>query len=153
MITITKKFINYPAAHRLPFHDGLCHYLHGHDWSFDLTFTSEKVDDNGFILDFGKMQFIKDWLEANFNHTALISVQDPEVELFKTLGGKGVLRPVLLRFPSCEGIARHVFDGVTALLRVHTSDRVRLVRAVVWEDSKNSATVDAEVLNFGIVHD
>jgi len=39
MITCTKKFGEYPFAHRQPLHDGMCKLVHGHNWTFEVEFV------------------------------------------------------------------------------------------------------------------
>ncbi|MEO5362106.1 MAG: 6-carboxytetrahydropterin synthase [Magnetococcus sp. DMHC-8] len=53
------RIFTFEAAHRLPYHDGKCHRLHGHSYRLELTFTGPVQpprSDNpqsGFVADFG----------------------------------------------------------------------------------------------------
>lgn len=55
MYTITSGvFIHF--GHHVRGHDGPCISLHGHTWKFEVSVAAEKLDDQGFIIDFDKLQ-------------------------------------------------------------------------------------------------
>ena len=142
MVTITKSWRDFPAAHRQPKHDGHCRLIHGHNWGFDITIGSDTLDENGFVVDVGKLGMAKKKLEELFDHTLLINEDDPLLEYFKSMHNQGwcELRVV----PNCgmEGLARLVAQEVQIILdRVITDGRLVGVDEVIcWEDSKNRAT-------------
>lgn len=144
MITITKRYKDFPAAHRQHNHDGHCAQVHGHNWSFELTFTSEKLDENGFVIDFGKLKFIKEWLTEMFDHTLLINEDDPEIPFFmgnNNGNGRQLWDVRVIPNGSAEDLAKLVFDETFDLLEQHGhADRVQLVSVTVYEDEKNCAT-------------
>lgn len=137
--SITKNFPCYPAGHRQHRHDGHCRFIHGHDWSFDITFAGTK-DSMGFIIDFGKMDYIKDYLKNNFDHTLLVEASDPEIAAFRELDNN-IADVRIVEAASCEGLAEKVFAEVGQMVRFRTGGRVRVSAVTVWEDNKNSATV------------
>ncbi len=51
-ITVKKSF---SAAHRLIGHGGLCENLHGHNWVAQVSFTAEKLDKQGMVIDFARV--------------------------------------------------------------------------------------------------
>ena len=63
MITCSKSYRDIPLSHRQPFHQGRCSRLHGHSWSITLTFGANNLDDNGFVIDFGDLHFLEDWID------------------------------------------------------------------------------------------
>src|SRR4051812_26092027 len=63
MLTCRKTYTDIPWAHRQHRHDGHCAYLHGHNWSITITFGCREPDENGFVLDFGKLKFLKHWID------------------------------------------------------------------------------------------
>ena len=148
MYTITKKYKDFPAAHRQHNHDGHCAYVHGHNWSFELTFASDHLDENGFVMDFGKMKFIKEWLTEMFDHTLLINENDPEIDHFlnhDVHGGKGKQLWDVRVIPngSAEDLAGLVFDEVSILMEERRQDNrplPELISVTVYEDDKNCAT-------------
>ena len=44
---------HFDAAHFLPWHEGKCKNLHGHRWEVEVVIQSEKLDENGLVMDFG----------------------------------------------------------------------------------------------------
>jgi 6-pyruvoyltetrahydropterin/6-carboxytetrahydropterin synthase len=149
LITCTKRFDNFPFAHRQHNHDGHCAYIHGHNWSFEFEFAATRLDANGFVVDFGKLGWLKDILNHNFDHTLLLNADDPCLhQLCDLLTGRslqvGLEQLADIRVVpngGAEGLALYVHELVTPLLLKHTQDRVHIARVTVFEDNRNSATV------------
>jgi 6-pyruvoyltetrahydropterin/6-carboxytetrahydropterin synthase len=59
MLTCKKTYFDVPFAHRQHLHDGHCSFVHGHNWDISITFACDKTDENGFVVDFGKLKFLK----------------------------------------------------------------------------------------------
>jgi len=70
MITITKQF-EFAAAHKLPYHKGLCKNLHGHSYKLEITVgkkirdllienspTAEDLPSKGMVMDFSDLKKI-----------------------------------------------------------------------------------------------
>lgn len=150
MFTVTKNYRDLPAAHRQSKHDGHCRFIHGHNWGFDITFACDALDDNGFVVDVGKLQDVKKFLEEKFDHTLLLNLDDPEVgsiQGFVTHSGPLCALANVVLVPNCgmEGLAKLVFMTVTQLIDRGAFDEafernLRVVEVVCWEDSKNRAT-------------
>ena len=149
MITsCTKRFDNFPFAHRQPLHVGHCRLIHGHNWSFEFEFIANRLDDNGFVIDFGDLGWIKHWLNQQFDHTLVLNLNDPELERLRDfLLGMAYREPVMLArivtVPNCgaEGLAAYVLDFVNAVITERTKKRVYVSRVTVFEDDRNSATI------------
>lgn len=135
MYKITKLFRGYPFAHRQHTHDGHCRLIHGHNWDFEICLSSNKLDENGFVYDFGKFKWLKEWLEVNFDHTCVISEDDPELEMFLKLDKVGFMDLKIIPSCSAEGLAKYVYKTVRADVPSHIN--VEWVR--VYEDHKNVA--------------
>jgi 6-pyruvoyltetrahydropterin/6-carboxytetrahydropterin synthase len=142
MQTITKSYRDLPAAHRQPNHDGHCRLIHGHNWGFDITIACDILDENGFVLDVGKMKSVKARLEELFDHTLLINYDDPLIEQFKAMDRTGLVALVLV--PNCgmEGLAKFVCMDIQKVLEnTFGQERGLQVTSVVcFEDAKNVAT-------------
>ena len=138
--TCSKIFKDYPFAHRQPTHDGHCAFIHGHNWDFEITFAAEKLDGNGFVIDFGKLDFLKDWLKEKFDHTCVIPSTDPKLETMLQLHRDKLIDLRVLTSAGCEGLAGIVLEMVNDLVQKHTEGRVNVVEVTLWEDSKNYAT-------------
>lgn len=145
MITCKKTYTDIPFAHRQHHHDGHCAFIHGHNWSFTLTFGCHQTDENGFVVDFGKLKFIKQWIEQNLDHACLFNESDPLREKIVS-ACPGVWKAVVVPNCSCEGLAHYLYGTFDELVRKHTANRAFLVSVEVVEDSKNSATYVASSL-------
>ncbi len=156
MITITKRFENFPFAHRQPNHEGHCRLIHGHNWAFEFTFarlngekfwcaSAEelcKENPNGFIIDFGDLKWLKEWLCVAFDHSLVLNTEDVWYATLPVEFRKAFPATVLL-VPNCgaEGLADFVANKVKVMLNARHPN-VRLLKVTVFEDSKNSATYE-----------
>lgn len=151
MFTVTKTYRDLPAAHRQPNHKGHCRLIHGHNWSFDITFGCDKLDANGFVVDVGELGAVHNFLKSRFDHTLLLNQDDPFLEhLQKSLSSQGEAQPGLTTVsdfakivvvPNCgmEGLAQFVFEWVRDLV-TEQKRGLRPLEVTCWEDSKNRAT-------------
>lgn len=143
MITCKKSYRDIPFAHRQHLHDGHCALIHGHNWTITLTFACKEPDSNGFVVDFGKLGYIKDWISANLDHACLFNEDDPEKD--KLLSDYSPLfQAYVLPNCSCEGLAEHLFGIFDAKVRAATLERAWITEVEIEEDSKNSAKYIAD---------
>jgi 6-pyruvoyltetrahydropterin/6-carboxytetrahydropterin synthase len=84
MWTIEKHF-TFSASHRLqglpPGHQ--CARMHGHNIIVAVTLSSDRLDDVGFVKDYGDLKPLGHWLDAQFDHRHLNDAVDfnPTAEL------------------------------------------------------------------------
>ena len=140
MFTCSKTYRDIPLGHRQPFHGGHCSFIHGHNWSIKLSFAAEKPDNNGFIVDFGKLRYIKEWIDDNLDHACAFSAKDPHRNKIEELAELGLIKPLFIDNASCEGLAKHIFETFDPMVRHNTDSRAWLVSIELEEDSKNSVT-------------
>lgn len=139
--TCTKRYADIPFTHRQPFHDGHCRFLHGHNWTFVFTFAcTEREPLTGFVIDYGKLKWLKHWIEDEWDHAFVVQSDDPELSRWEELAEENLVKLHEVPDSSCEGLAEYLFREVNTSLKNATQDRVRLVAVEVLEDSKNSAT-------------
>lgn len=72
MFTITKEFA-FSASHVL---DGLpvghqCGRLHGHNYIVEIELAAERLDDRGFVVDYGELGAVKTWIDTRLDHRHL----------------------------------------------------------------------------------
>src|SRR5210317_1517307 len=77
MYTIGKQF-SFPSAHQL---HGLpeghkCGRLHGHNYTVDVIIQSQALDETGFVIDYGELSFIKDFIDKEIDHKNLNDIFD-----------------------------------------------------------------------------
>ena len=149
--TITKRFVDIPFAHRQPNHEGHCRLIHGHNWTFEITFACNQLDANGFVVDFGKLHGLKATLDLYFDHALVLNHGDyldfdNAAAMHDAFAGLARITHV----PNCgaEGLAKFVCEMAQTCVLAPDVDRdeqnsargLRVVRVTVLEDSKNSAT-------------
>lgn len=155
-LSCSKTYTDIPFAHRQHKHDGHCALIHGHNWSFEFEFAAERLDPCGFVIDFGKLKWLKQWIEAKFDHALVLNEDDPHlrnIQFFCERADQSAedepepyAKITVVPDCSCEGLAVYLLKEVAAALQdIPTGKRgVRLIRVTVYEDSKNSATVRAD---------
>ena len=90
MFTSSKRFGPITTGHRQWRHDGHCSYIHGYGRIVEITFQSEELDHRGWVMDFGALKEVKDWLEEEWDHRVLIASDDPlipQLQDLEILGG------------------------------------------------------------------
>jgi 6-pyruvoyltetrahydropterin/6-carboxytetrahydropterin synthase len=67
-----------------------CSLLHGYSIGIKLVFESETLDDKNWVCDFGGLKAFKEWSEHMFDHTLVVSEDDPHINKFKELAALGL---------------------------------------------------------------
>tara|TARA_R110002074_G_scaffold143898_1_gene291249 strand:- start:637 stop:1080 length:444 start_codon:yes stop_codon:yes gene_type:complete len=138
-----KAYSGIPFAHRAPFHDGHCRFVHGHNWGFVFTFKSITNDINNFVFDFGKLKELKAEL-CELDHALVIAYNDPAIETFQALENDDLCKLVILPSTSCEGIAEYFLNKANDIVGRNSNGRVACINCKVIEDENNSATYGEE---------
>jgi 6-pyruvoyltetrahydropterin/6-carboxytetrahydropterin synthase len=117
-----------------------CNKLHGYAIQVGFVFEAEELDANIWVVDFGSLKEVKQWLEQTFDHKTLVAFDDPEYTLFMDLHSKGIIDMVSVNNTGCEAFAKLVYDMVVQWLQLtKQSPRVKLVSVEVREHGANSA--------------
>jgi 6-pyruvoyltetrahydropterin/6-carboxytetrahydropterin synthase len=144
-----------------------CSLLHGYSIGIKLIFESQTLDDRNWVMDFGGLKAFKEWAEWQFDHTTIITFDDPYLDKFKDLArlGKqdsgGVLNLRLVEAVGCEKFAELVYKTMTEILQAYRESRswthpdgrqfnarypiglgVKLKSAEVFEHAGNSAVYE-----------
>jgi 6-pyruvoyltetrahydropterin/6-carboxytetrahydropterin synthase len=132
--------IEFDAAHRIIGHSNKCIYLHGHRYALEVTATSRKLDSLGMVVDFGFLKAkIKDWIDNNFDHTAILSIED------KPLGDsiEAITKQKIYYFPyntTAENIAFYLKDKI--LTEIIQSEAFSITSVKVQETPNCYAIVE-----------
>lgn len=115
MFTVSKRF-SFSASHVL---HGLaeghpCARLHGHNYEVEVIAAADELDERGFVVDFGELDLVKDWVDATLDHRHLNDVMEGQ--------------------PSAEAIAKLICEWARAELPPVVGEKVVAVRA--WETPK-----------------
>ena len=80
MLTCSKTYRDVPLSHRQPRHPGRCSRIHGHSWAITLTFAADEPDEHGFVVDFGELHYLADWIDENLDHATVAASDDPRLD-------------------------------------------------------------------------
>ena len=138
MLTCKKSYRDIPFAHRQHRHDGHCALIHGHNWGITLTFACTETDGNGFVVDFGKLKYLKAWIDEHLDHACLFNADDTEAKHLLCNAGH-LFKAFILPNSACEGIAQHLHGIFDQMVRAETNNRAWITEIEINEDSKNSA--------------
>ena len=119
--------------------DSHCNLIHGYSLGFRFTFEAIKLDRKNWVYDFGGCKWIKKYLDEMFDHTLAIAEDDPELDTFKELHGKGLANLFIFKGVGCEKFAEHVYNKVSPRVRKETDDRVHVYSVECFEHGANSA--------------
>lgn len=140
MYTSTKTYTGFPCAHRQWRHPGHCAFVHGYSRSFHFVFGCRELDECGFVVDFGSLSWLKEYLEEEFDHTLLLNGDDPQLPSFRTLESAGACKITTMPYGvGMEGSARLVCEMVDKGLRNQTNNRCWVISVECRENEKNSA--------------
>lgn len=96
------------VAHRLPWHKGKCANLHGHTIQIDIHITSDKLNENGVVMDFHDIdKHVKPLIDL-LDHSYL---------------------NYWLENPTVENLAKFIWDVL--------EDALPLTKVVVWESDRS----------------
>ncbi|MDQ8206672.1 6-carboxytetrahydropterin synthase [Coraliomargarita sp. SDUM461003] len=138
MITCSKIYTDIPFAHRQHLHSGHCSQIHGHNWDIKLDFACSEYDSNGFVVDFGKLKYLKKYIDDNLDHACVFSDEDPLAKQILDSAPAGVYQPYWVKSASGEGLAKHLYQVFSALVREHEGERVWISGIEIFEDRKNT---------------
>lgn len=136
-----------------------CRFIHGYALAFTFAFEclDDEVDENGWVIDFGGLAPIKEYLDAHHDHKFLVAHDDPALELFISLGeekklGK-LVDPIVVKATGCENFAKHLFEMVTDMLSTGElgETKAKLDYVEVREHGSNGARYDGVKLTSGAV--
>lgn len=118
-----------------------CQYLHGYALSVSIDFEAEELDGKDWVVDFGDMGHVKDWLKDNFDHKTIVARDDPQIDSFYELEKRGIVQLNVIEHVGCEKFAEFIADSIVKWLGSQDGyrGRVKLVRVKVSEHGANSA--------------
>lgn len=135
----TKRFVGFPCTHRQWRAESHCKFVHGYSREFYFEFAAKELTKEGWVVDFGGLKELKKWLEHMFDHTFLVSQDDPYLDQFRKLDQEGVIQLRVLPNPGMEGTALFVYEEASRILHKLYGDRAWITLVEVSENEKNSA--------------
>jgi 6-pyruvoyltetrahydropterin/6-carboxytetrahydropterin synthase len=89
--------------------DSHCSYLHGYALSFSVMFEAKTLNDRSWVVDFGAMKGIKEYLVHRYDHTLLVAEDDPEELFLRTLQTHLLAEVRTVKACSVEAFAEDLF--------------------------------------------
>lgn len=122
-----------------------CAKLHGYAIAVRLEFGSDTLNDKNWVIDFGALKPVKDFLQKTFDHKTIVAEDDPLLSILQAAEGGGVLDLVVLPSVGCEMFARYIFDTVSDMLAdvwygMNPEGHVKLLSVQVNEHGANAAS-------------
>jgi len=129
----------FPVAYRQWRAESHCNVVHGYALSFHFEFESDDLDVRNWVMDFGGLKPLKDLLEDWFDHTFLISLDDPNYKDFKKLGELGLAKITEVEKTGCEGLADWLYEYMNTIFikDYGESDRIWCCKVEVRETDTN----------------
>lgn len=132
--------LGFPCAFRQWKAESHCKYIHGYALGFKFVFESEILDVRNWVVDFGGLKDLRQILKNNFDHTTIVSEDDPELEWFAEARRRGLVQLIVMPAGGCEKFAEYIYEIAEQWLKdAGYGDRVRLVSVEVTEHGANSA--------------
>ena len=112
----TKEYIDaFPVAYRQYKADSHCNLIHGYSFSMKFYFGCDQLDARNWSSDYGGLKDLKVFLESMFDHTLLVSSDDPEIETYKLLQEKKMAKLTILPRLGCEGLSDMLYKYVNGV--------------------------------------
>ena len=73
-----------------------CSLLHGYALSFSFQFGCEQLDDKNWVVDFGGLKDLKEWLKDNFDHQIAVDKDDPDIDRIIRLQEEGLAEEIVM---------------------------------------------------------
>jgi 6-pyruvoyltetrahydropterin/6-carboxytetrahydropterin synthase len=144
----TKVFDGYSCVFRQWKAEGThCKFLHGYGVSFKVWFEGD-LDEKNWVWDFGGMKRAKGtidgmnpkaWMDYMFDHTTIISEDDPNINLFKTMGENNLIQFRVIPATGAEQFAKYIYEKLNTFVQEETNGRVKVVQVEFREHEKNTA--------------
>lgn len=143
--TSTKEYVDaFPCAYRQWRANSACNLIHGYSFSMKFYFGTNDLDVRNWVVDYGGLRELKEYLQSDFDHTLLVAEDDPELDTFKMLQKKGLAKLTILPRLGCEGLADLLYKYVNGVFIPHLlgdgeSQRIWCYRVEVRETQSNMA--------------
>ncbi len=118
MYVSTKRYgheAGFSVAYRQWRADSHCKFIHGYSLAFNFEFQSETLDVRNWVCDFGGFKTLKEFLTEHFDHTVLISQDDPYLDHFKGLDALGLVQLREVEKTGCEGLCMTLFEYINEI--------------------------------------
>ncbi len=139
-VEITQRF-EIDAGHRIVGHESKCKNVHGHRYVFEVTLTSERLDDLDRVIDFGVIkQIFGRWLDVHWDHAFIAASDEPLLEVLRA--GHNKVYRLHKGQPTIENLVVVLLVELNqVLLDLRNADGVTVTRIQGWETPNCSAEI------------
>ncbi len=117
-----------------------CRSIHGHSWQIILTLQSPGLDEQGMVIEFGRLKKEwRAWLDQHLDHALVLNQADPLVPVLQATAPE--LRIFTLPTdPTTECLAEFLVNSAKGLLQTLAAHpNVRVERIRIAETAVNAA--------------
>lgn len=126
--------------------DSHCSFLHGYAIGVKITFANPHLDERHWVMDFGGLGAVKEFLKNVFDHKLLVAKDDPLLEYFTEMAEKhSAAQVVIVDAVGCEAFAFLIYAKVADMLRGGTT---KVESVEVMEHAGNSAIYMPAIQSF-----
>lgn len=94
-----------------------CSKLHGYPLAFEFTFEADDLDSRNWVISFGELKPLKEWLKDTFDHKLLVSIHDPKIAAMLELEEVyDIAQVVFVEEVGCEMFAKMAFEQAKTIL-------------------------------------
>lgn len=112
----TKEYVDlFPCAYRQHRTDSHCQFIHGYAFSMKFYFGTNDLDARNFVADYGGLSELKATLQDQFDHTLLVSQDDPHLDWYKEAEKRGIAKLTILPNLGCESLADMLYRYVNGV--------------------------------------
>lgn len=132
------------CAFRQWFAKSHCSKLHGYALKFEFVFGASELDKRNWVVDFGDLKELKEWLSFMFDHTTVVANDDPLLLNFASMEVRGALDLRVVPAVGCERFAQMAYEHASKIVRAKYGDRCWVESVTCREHEANSATCSNE---------
>jgi 6-pyruvoyltetrahydropterin/6-carboxytetrahydropterin synthase len=81
----------------------------------------------------------KAWMDYMFDHTTIITEDDPGLGGFKTMDNLGIIQLRIIPAVGAEQFAKYIYEKLNTFIQEETEGRVKIARVEFMEHAKNTA--------------
>ena len=125
MYTIRKQF-KFEMAHQLfTSYSAACHEnLHGHSYILELYFTSDTVDENGMVIDFGEVKYAIGYYVNEWDHSLTMPIMFDK-EYLDMLEKHTKKFRIMTENPTAENMAKNMYQNINIILNEYSAKNNR----------------------------
>ena len=114
--TSTKEWHDaFPCAYRQWRADSHCNQIHGYSFTIKVYFGTDNLDVRNWCADYGGLKDLKGILEDQFDHTLLVSEDDPHFDWYKEAERRGIAKLTIIPATGCEALADMIYKFVNGV--------------------------------------